>query len=82
MVYFLGPFSLERTGGKKPFKNPQQTSNQNLGVSRPKSTLQGSGLGILWDFANEGLPQDVFPSSVKTENKASNGRKLNEKKRT
>ena len=29
---------------KIPPKNPRQNSNQNLGVSRPKSTLQGSGL--------------------------------------
>ena len=42
---FLGPWSLERTGGKNPQqKNLQQNSNQNLGVSRPKSTLQGSVL--------------------------------------
>ena len=27
-------------------KNPQQNSNQNLGASRPKSTLQGSVLDL------------------------------------
>ena len=41
---FFGPFSLERIGGKNPPNNPRQFSNQNLGVSGPKSTLQGSGL--------------------------------------
>ena len=44
LVDFFGPFSLEKTGGKNPPKNPRQFSNRNLGVSRPKSTLQGSGL--------------------------------------
>ena len=44
LVDFFGPFSLEKTGEKNPPKNPRQNSNQNLGVSRPKSTLQGSGL--------------------------------------
>ena len=44
LVDFFGPFSLEKTGGKNPSKNPRQFSNQNLGVSGPKSTLQGSGL--------------------------------------
>ena len=39
-----GLFSLGKTGRKNPPKNPQQNSNQNLGVSRRKSTLQGSGL--------------------------------------
>ena len=42
-VDFFGPFSLEKTGGK----NPRQFSNQNSGVSGPKSTLQGSGLDIM-----------------------------------
>ena len=46
-VDFLGPFSLQKTGGKNPPKNPQQNSNQNLGVSRPKSTLQESALDRL-----------------------------------
>ena len=41
---FGGPFSLEKTGGINPPKNPQQNSDLNLGVSRRKSTLQGSGL--------------------------------------
>ena len=44
LVDLFGPFSLEKSGGKKPPQNPQQNSNQNLGVSRPKPTLQGSGL--------------------------------------
>ena len=41
---FLWAFSLEKTGRENPPKNPRQNSNQNLGVSQPKSTLQGSGL--------------------------------------
>ena len=41
-AFFLG----KKIGGKNPPKNPRQNSNQNLGVSRPKSTLQGSGLDI------------------------------------
>ena len=44
LVDFFGPFSLEKVGGKNPPKNPRQNSNRNLGVSRPKSTLQGSSL--------------------------------------
>ena len=40
----LGPFSLGKSGRKNPPKTPQQNSNRNLGVSRRKSTLQGSGL--------------------------------------
>ena len=39
-AFFLG----KTTGGKNPPKNPWQNSHQNLGASRPKSTLQGSGL--------------------------------------
>ena len=34
LVDFFGPFFLEK-GGKNPPKNPQQNSNQNLGVPRP-----------------------------------------------
>ena len=42
--FFLGAFFL----GKNPKpRNPWQNSNQNLRVSRPKSTLQGSGLDHL-----------------------------------
>ena len=41
---FLGAFFLGRNRRKKSPKNPRQNSNQNLGVSLPKSTLQGSGL--------------------------------------
>ena len=37
-------FFLGKSRSKKSPKNPRQNSNQNLGVSRPKSTLQGSGL--------------------------------------
>ena len=45
LVDFFGPFSSEKkTGGKNPPNNPRQTSNQNSGVSRPKPTLQSSGL--------------------------------------
>ena len=32
---------------KSTAKNERRNSNQNLGLSRPKSTLQGSGLDIL-----------------------------------
>ena len=41
---FFGAFFLGKTGGK----NPQQNSNQNLGASRPKFTLQESGLEKVW----------------------------------
>ena len=41
LVDFFGPFSLEKIGGKK---STQKSTNQNLGVSGLKSTLQGSGL--------------------------------------
>ena len=44
LVDFFGSFSLEKNRRKNPPKNPRQNSNRNLGVSRPKSTLQGSGL--------------------------------------
>ena len=40
----FGTFFLE-----KPRGNPQQNSKQNLGASRPKSTLQGSALDLLWN---------------------------------
>ena len=43
---FFGPFSsLEKTGGKNPPKNPRRFSNQNLGVSGPKSTHCKDGGG-------------------------------------
>ena len=41
---FSSFFFLGKDGRKNPPKNPRQNSNQNLGASRPKSTLQGSGL--------------------------------------
>ena len=41
---FSGLLSLEKIGRKHPPTNPRQNSNRNLGASRPKSTLQGSGL--------------------------------------
>ena len=41
---FFRAFFLGRKGGKNPPKNPRQSSNRNLGVPRPKSTLQGSCL--------------------------------------
>ena len=44
LAEILGPFSLDKIGGKNPPKTPRQNSNRNLGVSQPKSTLQGSGL--------------------------------------
>ena len=43
--FFLG----NRLGGKNPPPNPQQNSHQNLGASRPKSTLRGSALDTLGD---------------------------------
>ena len=42
---FLGLFPWKNRR-KKPPKNPRQNSNRNLGVSRPKSTLQGSCLDV------------------------------------
>ena len=45
MAQVLSPLDLcpwRRAGGKHPPQNPRQNSNQNLGASRPKSTLQGS----------------------------------------
>ena len=35
---FFGSFSLQKNRRKNPPQNPQQISNQNLGVSPPKST--------------------------------------------
>ena len=40
LVDFIGPFSLETNRKKNPPQHPQQNSNQNLGVSRPKFTLR------------------------------------------
>ena len=70
LVDFFEPFSLENRK-RTPPKNPQQNSNQILGVSRPKITLQGSGLEFLlykfWriltgisleDFSGHFFPQD------------------------
>ena len=37
-------FGLFLGKSRNPLKNPRQNSNQDLGVSRPKSTLQESGL--------------------------------------
>ena len=59
LVDFFGPFSLEKTGGKNPPKNPRQFSNQNLGVLGPKSTLQGSGLDKM--FREQFRSADVPP---------------------
>ena len=39
--FFLLLSHWKKTGGKNPPKNPRQNSNQNWGVSRPKSTLLG-----------------------------------------
>ena len=48
---FLGPFLLLKqtffVRGKNAPKNPQQNSNQNLGASRTKFTLQGCALDLL-----------------------------------
>ena len=52
LVDFFGPFSLEKIGGKNPPKNPRQNSHRNLGVSRPKSTLQGSCLDFFFQVFN------------------------------
>ena len=52
LVDFFGPLSLKKIGGKTPPKTPRQNSNRNLGVSRPKSTLQGSGLDFLLKSAS------------------------------
>ena len=43
---FWGPssFGTKKTGGKNPPQNPHRNSNRSLGASRPKSTLQESGL--------------------------------------
>ena len=43
---FLGPFFFEKIREKNPPKNPRQNSNRNLGVSRPKSTLQESQMAL------------------------------------
>ena len=50
VVEFFGPFSLGKNRMQKSPKNPRQNSNQNLGVSRPKSALQGSGLELFCCF--------------------------------
>ena len=42
--FLLEPSSLEKTGANIHPKIHSKNSNQNLGVSGPKSTLQGSGL--------------------------------------
>ena len=45
---FFRPFFLDKNRRKTSTpQNPRQNSNQNLGVSSPKSTLQGSGLEVL-----------------------------------
>ena len=54
---FFGPVFLEKTGGKNPPKNPRQFSNQNLGVSGPKSTLQGFGLEELLQVKERNIPK-------------------------
>ena len=41
---FSGLFPWKKNRRKNPPKNPRQHSNRNLGVSPPKSILQGSGL--------------------------------------
>ena len=53
---FFGPFSLEKTEGKNPPKNPRRNSNQNLGVSQPKSILQGSALHVVVAFVSSVVP--------------------------
>ena len=44
-LFLIFPWK-KKTGQKIHQKNPRQNSNQNLGVSCPKSTLQGSGLHL------------------------------------
>ena len=46
-----GLFPWEKQDEKIHGKNPQQNSNQNLGVSWRKSTLQGSGLSWISHFS-------------------------------
>ena len=48
MDFFGGPFPWKKQEEKIHPQNPQQNANQNLGVSRPKSTLQRSSLEILF----------------------------------
>ena len=46
-------------------KTPRENSNQNLGVSRPKSTLQGSGLEhLVCDFCSGSDPNNVRGGSA------------------
>ena len=62
---FLGGFFQAFFFGKKrrknPQKNPRQNSNRNLGVSRPKSTLQGSGLsGVFEPIFGKAMRRSTF----------------------
>ena len=59
----LSPWKTKKTEEKTPTKNPEQNSNQNLGASRPKSTLQGSGLGkmICAKVSQRPLPYKPLP---------------------
>ena len=58
---FFQAFSLEKTGGKNPPENPRQFSNQNLGVSGPKSTLQGSGREEFCKYSEIRKPLEMLP---------------------
>ena len=68
LVDFWGPSSLGKTGRKNPPQNPQQSSNQNLGASRQKSTLQGSGLDYFFLEASQqtGTYNNIRPRWQKT----------------
>ena len=64
-VGFLGCFFLLKNQRKKSTPKLQQSSNQNLGVSQPKSTLRGSTLDK-WYIAAPfpGLPLCKNPAPV------------------
>ena len=69
---FFWAFFLGEKGGKNPPKNPRQNPNRNLGVSRPKSTLQGSGLENLEPEADISL-NTVLTHTRKQKNSLSRG---------
>ena len=52
---FCSHFPWKNDGGKNPPKNPQQNSNQNLGVWQPKSTQFWRPKSTLWGSALDGL---------------------------
>ena len=62
LVDFSGLFPWKKQEEKSTPKNPRQNPNQNLGASRPKSTLQGSSVEflILQVFLIGGLQEGGF----------------------